>query len=66
MLERDFPGGPVVMNPPSNVGDAGLIPGQGAKTPHASWPKKQNTNNRSNIVTNAVKTLQMVHIKKYI
>jgi len=26
MLERDFPGGPVVMNPPSNVGDAGLIP----------------------------------------
>lgn len=26
MLERDFPGGPVVMNPPFNVGDAGLIP----------------------------------------
>ena len=27
----------------SNAGGAGLIPGHGAKTPHASWPKhKQN------------------------
>ena len=25
---------------PSNTGGAGLIPGQGAKIPHASWPKK--------------------------
>ena len=24
--ERDFPGGPVVKNPPSNAGDTGLIP----------------------------------------
>ena len=31
----DFPGGPVVKNPPSNAGDAGLIPGQGTKIPHA-------------------------------
>ena len=31
----DFPGGPVVKNPPSNVGDTGSIPGQGTKIPHA-------------------------------
>ena len=33
--ERDFPGGPVVKNPPANAGDVGSIPGQGTKTPHA-------------------------------
>ena len=26
---KDFPGGPVVKNPPANTGDVGLIPGQG-------------------------------------
>ena len=26
---RDFPGGPVVKNPPSNAGDAGLSSGSG-------------------------------------
>ena len=31
----DFPGGPVVKNPPFNAGDAGSIPGQGTKIPHA-------------------------------
>ena len=31
----NFPGGPVVKNPPSNAGDAGSIPGQGTKIPHA-------------------------------
>ena len=25
----DFPGGPVVKNPPANAGDTGLIPGPG-------------------------------------
>ena len=33
---RDFPGGPVAKNPPSNAGDRGLIPGQGTKIPHAT------------------------------
>ena len=32
---RDFPGGPVVKNPPSYAGDMGLIQGQGTKIPHA-------------------------------
>ena len=31
----DFSGGPVVKNPPSNVGDAGSISGQGPKIPYA-------------------------------
>ena len=32
----DFPGGPVVKNPPSNAGDVGSIPGRGTKIPHAT------------------------------
>ena len=32
----DFPGGPVVKNPPSNEGDTGSILGQGTKLPHAA------------------------------
>ena len=26
---------------PSNAGGVGLMPGQGAKIPHALWPKKK-------------------------
>ena len=33
---RDFPGGPVVKNPPCNAGDEGSIPGRGTKIPYAS------------------------------
>ena len=36
MTYRDFPGGPVVKNPPSNAGDTGSIPGQRTKIPHAA------------------------------
>ena len=35
-MPRDFPGGPVVKNLPSNAGNAGLIPGRGTKIPHAA------------------------------
>ena len=35
-MDRDSPGGPVVNNLPSNAGDAGLIPGQVTKIPHAA------------------------------
>ena len=31
-----LPCGPVVKNPPSNAGDAGSIPSQGTKIPHAA------------------------------
>ena len=33
---RDFPGGPVVKNLPSNAGNTGLIPGWATKIPHAA------------------------------
>ena len=33
---RDFPGGPVGKNPPSNAGHAGLILGRGTKISHAA------------------------------
>ena len=39
---RDFPGGPLVDTSSSHARGAGLIPGQGAKIPHALWPKHQN------------------------
>ena len=35
-VSGDFPGGPVVKNPPYNAGDTGSIPGQGTKIPHAA------------------------------
>ena len=51
---------------PSKAGVLGSIPGQGAKSPYASWPKKQNKQTKhkgSNIVTNSVKTSKMIHMK---
>ena len=33
---RDFPGGPVVKNPPSNEGDVGSIRGQGSHMPRGN------------------------------
>ena len=41
-LHWDFTGGPGIKMSPSNVGDAGLIPGQGAKIPHACGTENQN------------------------
>ena len=35
-IMRDFPGGPVVKNPPRIAGEAGLTPGRGTKIPHAA------------------------------
>ena len=35
---QDFPGGPMVKNLPCDAGGLGLIPRQGGKIPHASWP----------------------------
>ena len=32
---RDFPGSPVVKNPPSNAGNTGSTPGQGTRIPHS-------------------------------
>ena len=57
----ELPGGPVANTPPSKAGGAGLVPGRGDKIPHACG---QNTENRSNIVRDSVKTLRLVHIQK--
>ena len=35
-LKRDFPGGPVVKNPPVNAGDMGSIPGQRTNISHGT------------------------------
>ena len=37
-----LPGSPVVKTLPSNAGGVGLIPGWGAKIPHALGPKNRN------------------------
>ena len=58
----DFPGGPKVKTLPSNAMGVALIPGWGARIPHALWSKKQNVNNRSNIVTNSIRTIKMVPV----
>ena len=61
---RGFPGSPVVKTSSSTAGGKSLIPGHGAKIPHASWPKHQIIKNRSNTVTSTIKTLKMVQVKK--
>ena len=38
-LKRDFPGGPVVKNPPANAGDMGSIPGQQTNISHGTATK---------------------------
>ena len=40
----------------SPVGELGI--------PYSSWAKNQNINNRSDIVTNSIKTLNIVYIPK--
>ena len=62
-MDWDFPGGAVVKTSPSKAGGAGSIPDQGTKIPPALRPNNQ-TIKQSKIVTNWIKTLKMVHIKK--
>ena len=39
-LNRDFPGGTVVGNPPANAGDTGSIPGLGrSHMPRGNWAR---------------------------
>ena len=39
LITGEFPGGPVVKDPPSNAEDTGSISGQGKKSPQAKQPK---------------------------
>jgi len=43
IVSRDFPGSPVVKTLPTSAGHVGWISSQGAKIPHASWPKNHKT-----------------------
>ena len=65
-LPGDFPSDTVVRTPPPNAGDAGSTPGREAKIPHASQPKKTETQNQSNILIKSIKTSKMAHIKKHL
>ena len=63
---QDFSGGPVVETSRSNAGDVSLSPDwRGSHMPHGQKKKKnlQNINNTSNVETNSIRTLKMVHIK---
>ena len=65
---RDFPGGPVVNNPPSNARGMSSIPGQGTKIPCGQKTKtKQNIYIYRERESNKFnkKTLNMAHIKKF-
>ena len=63
MHSRDFVGSPAIKISPSNTGGVASIPRQGDKFSHSWWPKTKTKKNRSDIVTNPMKTLNMVHIK---
>ena len=53
----------MVKTSPSSAGAEGSIPGQGAKTPQASWPRNQNT--KQKLYCNKFnKDFKIVHIKK--
>ena len=54
---RDFPGGPVVNNPPSDARGVSLIPGQGTKIPHGQKTKTKQKTKNIYIVTNSIKRL---------
>ena len=40
---RDFPGGPMVKNPPCSAGESGLMLGQGTKIPQDEQQLSPNT-----------------------
>ena len=61
---KNFPGGLVVKISPSNAGGAGSTPSRGGAKIHMLFGQKTITRSRSSIVTNSMKTLKMVHIKK--
>ena len=61
----DFPGSQVVKTLPSKAGGEGSTPGRELRS-YMPQGQKTKTQNRSNLVTDSVKTLKMVHIKKHL
>ena len=67
----DFPGGPVVKNPPCNAGDASLIPAQGTKIPCATKQLSLHATSRESLHTamktqRGQKTFKINKVKLYI
>ena len=61
----DFPGGLVIKTWLPMQGVRVSIPGCRAVRSHMPHDQKnQNINNRTNVITNSIKTLKIVHIKK--
>ena len=54
----------MVKSSPSSASGVSSTPGLGPKILRTSWSKNLDINHRSNIATNSIKTLKMVHIKK--
>ena len=61
---QDFPGSPVVKTWPSNAEGVCSLPGWGAKTPHASKPKKPRVKTKAIVVTNLIDFRNGPHKKK--
>ena len=59
-----FPRGPVVNTSPSKAGDAGSIPGCGAKITRDKIKKQQPQNKTGNVVANSINTLNMICIRR--
>ena len=64
LRERVFPGSSEVKTSPSNTRGEGSIPGQGAKTTHALWPKKKNTIKQKQYCSKFNKNLKIVAHQK--
>ena len=62
LIYCDFPGGPEVKTSPSNAWGTGSLVGK--LRSHMPHGQKTRTWDRSNIVTDSIKTLKMVPIKK--
>ena len=56
----DFPGDPVVKNPPSNAGDAGSIPGRGTSISHAAGQLSPRST-----TTELMRLNQSLHVANY-
>ena len=63
LLESFIPWGLVVKTSPSKAGDVCSIPGQGAKIPHALWPKKQKIKQKQNKFNKDIKNGPHINLK---
>ena len=63
-MTTGLPGGPVVKTSPSRAEGVGSVPGWGAKIAYASVAKKTKHETEAILLTNSIKTLKVVHIKR--